>query len=203
MSKLVFVLIFAFCSQLLAADGAAHLDMVGDFNKGFDLQMNDDHITGSMWGFGRFGGVDKVDLTRKSNGGWNGRIGLYTIDTAGVTLVSENKVRVEMTTGPSGPQTFSLERKNGGLKVNGFPEWVQGSINSKGTEVSASNEAWSMDLDRRSDGIYEGTAMMSSFVTFPSQSYVTLKTQGALDPAIAKADAALYTVIYVMPFSLH
>jgi hypothetical protein len=204
LTKIVMAFVLALAPAAFADTGSASLRIFSGASAGYDLKMNGDQITGDIYNLGGTNG--KVDL-KKVNGKWQGRLGIYRIDSGAVIQKAANKTQVKMKVFPGGNYTFTTKLKNNNLSMNAILSnglLVNASLSDNGDNLDVSNQLMSMSLDGRSEGLYRGTIMVRSQYGNWAYFDTDLKTTGAMAPKmVAKEDHALFILLYVVPLNLY
>ncbi|HEX4925799.1 MAG TPA: hypothetical protein VFV50_17020 [Bdellovibrionales bacterium] len=201
-SSILLALALAVVPQAFAGQGTAQLDMYS-FHAGYDLKMDGDVISGSIHGLG---GMSGTVMLAKKDGKWSGRLGMYQIRGSAPVQTSSDKFRVRMTVVPGGLHYFNMKMKADEMQLNAMLSngmSVQSHMSFKKSEMSTSNPFISMNVKKRSDGMYKGMTQIRTYYGWDT-SMTDLKVSGDLMPEmLAKNDHALYVLLYVLPFNLY
>ena len=209
MKTIIVILATVLSSQFAAAEiaptaGSARLRVSGvRFDSGYDVQRAGSQLRGITFNQGH----SLVDLTLGERG-WSGRFGDLFISRTKVTELGRGRIEVEIVTLPQGFFTYTVTRnRKGDLQISGMGprgHLNRGSLKADGSQLSAGS-GFGQDLnlrrDRRKNHLFDGTVIANSRFGRMDTDFASLVVRDGLDPMILSNDLALYTILYVLPFS--
>jgi hypothetical protein len=199
--SLVVLSAFVASAVAFAADGTSSFRLssgrIASFDYSADFQAG--KITGSL----ERNGYNKVELTA-SRGGWTGAFGMGGINVAPIQTTGENQV-VEIST-MEGFFHYTLSKDGkGGLEIRAMGkngDFLGAYLSAEGSlSVDSPIMSFEVTRDQKHPTHFEGTAVID-FLDLEMDS-ADMDADGSLDPnALAKADPALFIILYVLPFHL-
>ena len=173
----------------------------------FSMELNDNLVTGSIFGFGGFTG-GKVEM-KKTETGWEGHLGMFRVTAKASARDEKGVSTVEVTTLPGGFHTYYVKynQKKGRFEVTGQnSKWqsVSGRVEKEAKSMYVSNRFTDLSLDRRSDTEYRGFLLVRYLANHHMDNFsVDMKAEGELRPdQLAQKDPALFALVYLLPTNL-
>ena len=197
-----------------ASRGESHLRVFGT-NSSWDYTLENETVTGQIWGFSRASG--RVNL-EKVDGQWEGRLGLKNVRVMSVETSTEDDgdqiTEVTLRVFPGGSYRYTIKQElepdeDGEYIVSGSAFlgpgrglFLRGKVDED--TFSGGNQLRDFYLSRDKAGEYGGFSYQQLGSRFPRESYLTEFTStGALMPlSLIHEDKVLFLILYQLPYSL-